>query len=668
MLGAVRVRCIWAMLCVAIGLAAGALAAPPAFALPAGAVDPGFAGGTVRTLPATSISGGTITVAAPDGSGGIVGAGLALDGDGLSVSVVRRDAAGAPVDAFGGDGEARIALPARAIGIGRQPSGRIIVLTADGVNPSSLVAFTAAGELDETFAPGGKRSLSGTPLPVPVALELDSLGRILLAGDPAGVLRLTAGGAVDPTFGGGGFAPLDLPPDSSVRALAVGAIGDVVVSATLRTQAGFERGTAVAHVTALGSPDPAWGSNGVATVAEQDSELDHDLVVRPDGRVLLADGERVHALTPLGEHDPAFSGDGVVEFGFGPIEDIAVDAAGRLYLARDDDRDGTASEISRYGTGGALDAGFGQVSMPEVGLGGMSLLGETAGVLAVGGAAPLAARPLRGALGVLSRLRDDGTRDPVTGPRGTLVVMGRATSGAGVAIARGAGGRAVLAGWADEDQRRRLLVARVLADGTPDPTFGSDGRVLLDSGSRWLSGVAVALDGDRPVVAASTVDAPTGGVVGSVVARFTPTGAPDETFGPGGMRELAVPGLVNPTPVAIAVDAAGRTVVAGHGTGDGGRLRAFVVRLLAGGSLDPSFSGDGIAVLAPGDGVRGRVSDGAGDGGWRGGRGPRRRARVGQPARVRRAARGRRRGGRGVRRRRLPLPGARHRIVGVRRA
>ena len=126
--------------------------------------------------------------------------------------------------------------------------------------------------------------------------------------------------------------------------------------------------------------------------------------------------------------------------------------------------------------------------------------------------------------------------------------MGRTTSGAGVAIAAGAGGRAVLAGWADEDERQRLLVARVLADGTPDPAFGSDGRALFDSGSRWLAAVAVAMDGDRPVVAAAA-EYPSG----AVVARLTAAGAPDVSFGPQGMRELGV-GMVSPTLQAISVD------------------------------------------------------------------------------------------------------------------
>ena len=223
---------------VVIALAAGLLAAPPASALPAGAVDPQFAGGEVLRLPAASASGGGISAAAPDGLGGLVGAGLAFDGDGLSVSVVQRDAGGAPVVAFGGDGEARVALTARALGIGRQPSGRTIVLAGDGSNPARVVAFTAAGDLDESFAPGGVLSLEDTPIEMPQALAVDHLGRILLAGDPPGVMRLTAGGEPDPTFGGGGLASIALPPDSSVHALAAGAAGDVVVSATLRTQGG----------------------------------------------------------------------------------------------------------------------------------------------------------------------------------------------------------------------------------------------------------------------------------------------------------------------------------------------------------------------------------------------------------------------------------------------
>jgi hypothetical protein len=56
--------------------------------------------------------------------------------------------------------------------------------------------------------------------------------------------------------------------------------------------------------------------------------------------------------------------------------------------------------------------------------------------------------------------------------------------------------------------------------------------------------------------------------------------------------------MVRPVLHAIAVDDEGRTVVAAAEV-VAGNLRPFVVRLLATGELDTSFSGDGVIALEP---------------------------------------------------------------------
>ena len=60
-----------------LGIALALLAAPAHGALPAGSLDPGFAGGAVRLLPATSLSAGRIQRATTDGSGDVLAAGTA---------------------------------------------------------------------------------------------------------------------------------------------------------------------------------------------------------------------------------------------------------------------------------------------------------------------------------------------------------------------------------------------------------------------------------------------------------------------------------------------------------------------------------------------------------------------------------------------------------------
>ena len=583
----------WLSLTIVLGL----LVAPAAgAALRAGDPDPQFSGGGLRLLPTVTLGAGQIEEAVPDGAGGIVGAGGATVGDDTVLWVVRRDAAGARVASFAANGDAVVTLPItvlRVYGIGRQPSGRTIVLAGHS-SRRYLVALTATGLPDAGFAGGGILPLTDTALPLAARLAVDAAGRILLTGEPGvdRVLRLTANGATDLSYGMLGLAALDLPGPSEVRAIAAGPSGTAVVSAFLHDGDGRATATKVLRLLDTGAPDLAFGDDGVATPPHA-NETEHKLLVRPGGEVLLILGVAVLALTPSGAADSGFSGDGALrDSGNEPNRDAALDAAGRLYLVTDRDEPADGPEIARYGGDGTPDAGFGIVSLPEVNAFLPRLVGEAAGVLVTGSARHLALRPLRGRFGVLTRLLDSGARDPATGPTGVLVRMGDTRQGYTTAVAAGAAGSMVLTGTAWDDTRNRLLVARVLADGTPDPAFGSDGRVLLDIGSRWLSGNAITLDGDRPVVAA-TAWYPNG----LLLLRLSAGGGPDASFGAGGMRELSVPGLTSPRATALAVDGDGRLLVGGQATAPSGRAWPVIFRLLPSGELDPSFSDDGVAVL-----------------------------------------------------------------------
>ncbi|MFE2148158.1 hypothetical protein ACFXA3_41710, partial [Streptomyces sp. NPDC059456] len=139
----------------------------------------------------------------------------------------------------------------------------------------------------------------------------------------------------------------------------------------------------------------------------------------------------------------------------------------------------------------------------------------------------------------------------------------------------------------------RWRIARYTPDGKPDRTFGSGGVVLTP-----MSGVGgddehiwrLAVQEDGKIVAAGHV-ATAGGGEDFAVARYLPDGRPDRTFGTGGRVVTAV------TPhddeaQALRIQRDGRIVVAGYaGTGDGPEGRDFaVVRYLPDGRPDTSFN------------------------------------------------------------------------------
>ena len=123
-------------------------------------------------------------------------------------------------------------------------------------------------------------------------------------------------------------------------------------------------------------------------------------------------------------------------------------------------------------------------------------------------------------------------------------------------------------------------------DGALDPTFGAGGLVTHNLGrSIDDGGNAVAIQGDGRIVAVGYTW--NGLDPDFAVARFTPDGQPDPTFGSGGVVSTAFGVDIQDEAHAVAVQSDGRIVVAGAVYGDFG-----LARYNADGSLDPTF-GDG---------------------------------------------------------------------------
>jgi uncharacterized delta-60 repeat protein len=158
-------------------------------------------------------------------------------------------------------------------------------------------------------------------------------------------------------------------------------------------------------------------------------------------------------------------------------------------------------------------------------------------------------------------------------------------------------GKWILVGSTGSTGLRDVLVARLLADGTPDTSFGTRGVVVQDicGSDDYVDAVTVLSDG-RIVVAGGAV-AGTNTCTGSkqqsaLFARFTASGTPDTTFGGTGTRTFQLTSGIA-TLHAVTVDANGNVV--GAGTVDNSDLDLLVIRLTPTGVPDTTFSSDGLA-------------------------------------------------------------------------
>jgi uncharacterized delta-60 repeat protein len=170
---------------------------------------------------------------------------------------------------------------------------------------------------------------------------------------------------------------------------------------------------------------------------------------------------------------------------------------------------------------------------------------------------------------------------------------GRATAGAGYALGRGvvvqADGKIVVGGW---DIYAGFLLARFNIDGSPDPSFGTDGVVVPRIGTQARA-LALQPDGKILVAGSTTVDHAGDEDEDFAIARFEPDGDLDPTFGNGGVAVTDVHVSQNYAN-AIAVQTDGRIVIVGAAEPTNDYRDNFaVLRYTASGVLDTTFSSDG---------------------------------------------------------------------------
>ncbi|MDX1482448.1 MAG: Calx-beta domain-containing protein [Woeseiaceae bacterium] len=182
---------------------------------------------------------------------------------------------------------------------------------------------------------------------------------------------------------------------------------------------------------------------------------------------------------------------------------------------------------------------------------------------------------------VVYRIQPNGVLDPTFANGGSFLLSadeyGARTSATSVTL--DPDGRIVVAGSRDE----KVLVLRLLPDGSMDPSFGAGG--IFDgvvNATPWNSGVGASTallrtstGGYRLTAAAAD---------GCQIVALTADGALDASFGNGGIASIST--NTRPTAFCSSLDAQpdGRLLVAGNTD-----ARGFAARLLADGQPDPTF-------------------------------------------------------------------------------
>ena len=158
-------------------------------------------------------------------------------------------------------------------------------------------------------------------------------------------------------------------------------------------------------------------------------------------------------------------------------------------------------------------------------------------------------------------------------------------------------GKILLAGATTDYQTYRMLLIQLNADGSIDTSFGNDGVVTQAVGLSPNNGEDIAYDvafdtEGNILLCGKSYDATY--VSRPVVVRFTPSGALDTTFGVDGVATIPVNEVGASAFKAIVVQPDGKIVATGYFGQSQFWYLFVVVRFNADGTLDETFSGDGV--------------------------------------------------------------------------
>jgi uncharacterized delta-60 repeat protein len=393
-------------------------------------------------------------------------------------------------------------------------------------------ALGAGGDLDPTFGGTGKvvTAFAGGSYANAVAIQADA--KIVAVGSVAGhtaVARYLSDGSLDPAFGTDGLVTTQLsdkPGWDEARAVAIQSNGKIVVVGAASGRFG------VVRYLSDGTLDPAFGGDGIVrTDLTNSGDGAEDLVIQPNGRIVVVGEAGLNprfALVrymPDGTRDPAFGDRGMVLTTFGGWASpraVALQSDRRIVVA------GAAGglALARYLPNGTLDRSFGdngKVSGWKVPSPGWAIfpsamtIQPNGRILAAGGWDIFE-------LG-LARFLRDGRLDLSFGRGGFVRTHVACGEQAITDLVLQPDGRIIGAGNVGPHEAgdcgvpARFIVLRTLPDGSLDPTWGGNGKVVTHfpgGGGAW--GAALQADG-RLVLAGSSAD-------GFALARYMTAATP----------------------------------------------------------------------------------------------------------------------------------------------
>lgn len=361
------------------------------------------------------------------------------------------------------------------------------------------------GTLDPTFGGTGfVTTSSGSVNTMGYGLAVQNDGKIIVAGNSIQngsasitLARYLTNGSLDNSFGNNGIVVTQTGIASVAYSTAIQNDNKIIAAGGTHVNDSTLRFTAVRY-NYDGTTDNTFGNGGVALIDAENSANAYNVAIKSNGKIVISGYSNTNQNTGIslvqlnadGTPDSSFGSGGISINHFSESPDVeawamALDANDRIITAGmiyDTGLLRNKIAVVRFNADGSLDSGFGTGGMVKTSTSGNSDEFGNAVTIQQDNKIVIAGSSENSA--VIARYATDGTPDPSFGTDGVVVTVfedNKPTEAYGITVQ--ADGRIIVAGVSGTNAQNgngNFGLIRFNSDGTSDSSFGVNGKVITD--------------------------------------------------------------------------------------------------------------------------------------------------------------------------------------------